>query len=354
MSAGTHQHDLDDPQGHEHDDGDRPAWRRRLVDLVRPHHHEAAGPVDAALEGSSRGLRALAVSFAVLLVTAAAQLALVVATGSVALLSDTIHNVSDALSAVPLAVAFTLGRRAATRRLPHGYGRAEDLAGLAVVALIAVSAAVAAWEAVQRLVDPAPVRSPWLVAVAALVGFAGNELVARYRMRVGREIGSAALVADGLHARSDGFTSLAVLFGAAGVALGVPVVDPIVGLLIAVAILFVLRDASRAVFGRLMDAVDPEVTDRAAAVARDVPEVQGVHDVRLRWIGHRLTAVLAVAVDARLSVAQGHAIAEQVRHDLLHQVAHLRAITVHIDPASPSHDPHAALAHHPDPLGTRR
>jgi len=217
VSAGTQ--DDDGAGGHRH--GHRPWWRR-AVELLRPHQHDPAASVDAALEGSSQGLRALAVSFAVLMVTAVAQLALVVATGSVALLSDTIHNFSDALSAVPLAVAFTLGRRAATRRLPHGYGRAEDLAGLAVVALIAISAAVAAWEAVQRLVDPAPVLSPGLVAVAALVGFAGNELVARYRIRVGREIGSAALVADGLHARTDGFTSLVVLFGAAGSPSGSP------------------------------------------------------------------------------------------------------------------------------------
>lgn len=327
----------------------RGRWSR-VVARLRPHRHDPVAAVDGALRGSSRGLRALAVSFGLLVVTALLQLGVVALTGSVALLSDAIHNFSDAFSALPLAIAFTLGRRAATRRLPHGYGRAEDLAGLVVVALIAASALLAGYEAVSRLLAPAPVRSPGLVALAALIGAGGNELVARYRIRVGRQVGSAALVADGLHARSDALTSLAVLLGAAGVALGVPAADPAVGLLIVVAILFVLRDAAREVIGRLMDAVDPAAAERVEALATAITGVQSVHAVRLRWAGHTLSASLAVVVDAQLSVADGHHIAERVRHELLHHVEHLATVTVHVDPSAPGADPHAPLSHHTDPL----
>jgi len=207
-------------------------------------------------------MRALWVSLLVLGATALAQAVVVAVSGSVALLGDTVHNTADALTAVPLGIAFVLGRRAATRRFTYGYGRAEDLAGLVIVLTIAASAVFAGWTAVARLLDPRPVEHVPVVAVAALVGFAGNEWVARYRIRVGRAIGSAALVADGLHARTDGFTSLAVLAGAGGAALGWQWADPVVGLAITAAIVLVLRDAAREVFRRMMDAVDPALVDR--------------------------------------------------------------------------------------------
>lgn len=152
--------------------------------------------------------------------TAAIQMGVVVLSGSVALLGDGLHNLADALTSVPLLFAFALARRPATKRYTYGFGRAEDLGGLFVIVMIAISSGIAAWEAVDRLIHPQAVSHLWVVALAAVVGFVGNEVVARYRIRVGRRIGSAALVADGLHARTDGFTSLAVLFGAAGVALG--------------------------------------------------------------------------------------------------------------------------------------
>ena len=189
-----------------------------------------------------------------------------------ALLGDTLHNFADALTAVPLGVAFTLGRRAPTRRFTYGYGRAEDLAGLVVVLLITASSALAAYAAIRRLLHPEPVSYLGFVAAAAVIGFAGNELVARYRIQVGRRIGSAALVADGLHARTDGLTSLAVLLGAGGVALGFRLADPIIGLVITVAILAVLRQAAREVFARLLDAVDPALVDRVEQVVRATPE----------------------------------------------------------------------------------
>lgn len=322
--------------------------RHRIAHLLTPHSHEAADKLDPALESSARGMRALWLSLAVLGVTAVAQAVVVVLSGSVALLGDTVHNAADALTAVPLGIAFVLGRRAATRRFTYGYGRAEDLAGIAIVLTIAASAAFAGWTAVERLLDPRPVHHIGAVAVAALVGFAGNEWVARYRIRVGRSIGSAALVADGLHARTDGFTSLAVLLGAGGSALGWQLADPVVGLAITAAIALVLRDAAREVFRRVMDAVDPALVDRAERALREVEGVRGVGELRLRWIGHRLRAEVAVVVDGQVTVRQAHGIAVDAEHALLHAVPRLTAALVHADPApAPGEDdPHLALAHH--------
>ncbi len=273
----------DTAPNHEHE---RPGVWSRVRHLVTPHGHDSAERFDTALETSKRGTRTLVWSFAALLVTALAQLAIVLVTDSVALLSDTIHNFADALTALPVGIAFVLGRRAATRRYTYGLGRAEDLAGLVVVVLIAASAALAGYQAVHRLVAPQPLEHLGVLAAAGLVGFLGNELVARWRIVVGRRIGSAALVADGLHARTDGFTSLAVVLAAAGGALGFPLADPIVGLVITAAILFVLRDAAREVFRRLMDAVDPATVELAERTATEVPGVTASGEVRMRWIGH--------------------------------------------------------------------
>ncbi len=313
----------------------------------RPHSHDSSDRVDHALETSRRGVRTLVWSFAALFVTAVVQLGLVLVTGSVALLGDTVHNFADALTAVPLGVAFLLGRRAATRRYTYGLGRAEDLAGVVVVLVVAASAAIAGYESVVRLLHPAPVGHPWVVAAAGVVGFAGNELVARYRIEVGREIGSAALVADGLHARTDGFTSLAVVAGAAGVALGFPIADPVVGLGITVAILFVLRDAAKEVFRRLLDAVDPASVELAERTARAVEGVLGTRDLRMRWIGHQLRAELAVTVAAELTVEAAHALAHEVEHRLVHTIPRLTAVTVHTEPSAGADRAHEAVTHHP-------
>jgi cation diffusion facilitator family transporter len=293
-------------------------------------------------------MRVLVVSFAVLMATFVVQAVIVALSGSVALLGDTLHNLADALTAVPLAIAFSVGRRAATRRFTYGYGRAEDLAGIVIVLIIAASAALAGYEAVTRLLDPRDIEAVAWVAVAGVVGFLGNEWVARYRIKVGREIGSAALVADGLHARTDGFTSLAVLLGAAGAAMGWRLADPVVGLAITAAILLVLRDAAREVFRRVMDAVDPALVDAAEHALRQVPGVRTVPELRLRWIGNRLRAEVAVAVDGDLTVRQAHRIAVAAEHALLHAVPRLTAALVHADPApAPGMaDPHAELAHH--------
>jgi cation diffusion facilitator family transporter len=312
-------------------------------DQAHDHGHSSGG----VLETSRQGLRAVWVSVVALGLTAALQSVVVVWTGSVALLSDTLHNAADALTAVPLGVAFVVGRRQATRRYTYGFGRAEDLAGLAIVLVIAASAVLAGWQVVERLLHPQQVSAIPTVALAGLIGFAGNELVARYRIKVGRRIGSAALVADGLHARADGFTSLAVLAAAGGSALGWTWVDPVVGLFITVAILFVLRDAGRQVYHRLMDAVDPRLLDVAERTLREMPDVQSVGEVRLRWIGHRLRAEVEIALQPELSLAEAHAIAVAAEHRLLHAVPRLETAIVHTDPhAVDGTDHHAPLAHH--------
>ncbi|WP_181786320.1 cation diffusion facilitator family transporter [Streptomyces phytophilus] len=352
-----HQHKHDHQHDHQHDHehghaGRLSRWRHRVGHLLTPHSHDAAEKTDQALESSARGMRALWISLVVLGVTALAQVVVVVISGSVALLGDTAHNAADALTAVPLGLAFVLGRRAANRRFTYGYGRAEDLAGIVIVLTIAASAAFAAWTAIDRLVNPRDVEYLPAVATAAVVGFLGNEWVARYRIRVGREIGSAALVADGLHARTDGFTSLAVLFGAGGAAVGWQAADPVVGLLITAAILFVLRDAGREVFRRIMDAVDPALVDAAEHALGGVAGVRAVGELRLRWIGHRLRAEVAIEVDGELSVREAHEVAVAAEHALLHAVPKLTAVLVHADPAPATGqaDPHEALAHHAAPV----
>jgi cation diffusion facilitator family transporter len=233
---------------------------------------------------------------------------------------------------VPLLIAFRLARRPPTKRYTYGYGRAEDLGGLFVIAMITLSAVLAAYEAIDRLIHPRAVTHLWVVAAAGVVGFIGNEWVARYRIRVGRRIGSAALVADGLHARTDGFTSLAVLLGAGAVALGWRQADPIVGLAITVAILGVLRSAIRQVGARLMDAVDPGLVDQATAAVISVEGITGVRDLRIRWIGHTLRAEVDATVAADLTVLQAHDLAHHAEAHLLTQVRRLTAATVHASP----------------------
>jgi cation diffusion facilitator family transporter len=346
-----------DHAGHGHDHGHDPAGEHshehgsgllaRIQHMVRPHSHDAGDKVDAALEASAEGIRALWISLVVLGATAVIQAVVVAFSGSVALLGDTLHNAVDALTALPLGVAFVVGRRPANRRYTYGYGRAEDLAGLVIIVFIAASSALAAYEAVDRLTSPRPVSNLVAVAVAAGVGFTGNELVARYRIRVGRKIGSAALVADGLHARTDGFTSLAVLVGVGGVALGWNWADPVVGLVITAAILAVLWQAAREIYRRLMDAVDPALVEHAEQTLLATPGVLGVGHVRLRWIGHQLHAECEIVVDGNASAVQAHQVAVAAEHNLLHALPRLEAALVHADPqAAPGRDLHAVLASH--------
>jgi cation diffusion facilitator family transporter len=307
------------------------------------HRH---GVVDPAILSTARGVWALKWSVAGLAVTAGIQLVIVVLSGSVALLADTIHNFADAATAIPLGVAFAFARLKPTRRFSYGYGRLEDFAGMVIVLMMLVTALVTGYEVIWRLIHPAPIEYLWAVAAAAVIGFLGNEAVAIFRIRVGREIGSAALVADGYHARADGFTSLAVLVGVAGVWVGYPLADPIVGLLITLAILALVGQAARAVFTRMLDGVEPEVLEAAAHAARHVPGVSGVGEVRARWVGHRLTLELNVAVNGDRSVAEGHVVAKAVRHQILHQLPHASRVTVHIDPVGELGEAHHRIDAH--------
>ena len=286
--------------------------------------------------GSREAMRTLWRSLVILGLTATVQLVVVVISGSVALLADTIHNAGDALTAVPLAVAFILGRRPPTRRLTYGFGRAEDFAGIAVVVIILISAIVAAWEAIDRLIHPQTPDYLLATAIAGLVGFLGNEWVAVYRIRSGRRIGSAALEADGYHARIDGFTSLAVVAGVVGVALGVPAADPIVGLLISAAILRIVWQSAREIGLRALDGIDPGVVDALRAEAARVPGVLGVDDVRARWLGHVVRGELTVTVDGERSACDAAAIGDAVRARVTHHVAHVAEATVQVR-AAPAH-----------------
>lgn len=304
-----------------------------IKEIFAPHSHDAADSVDDTLESTAAGIRTVKISLLVLGLTALIQIVIVVMSGSVALAADTIHNFADALTAVPLWIAFALGAKPATRRYTYGFGRVEDLAGSFVVAMITMSAIIAGYEAIARLIHPQQIEHVGWVALAGLVGFIGNEWVALYRIRVGHRIGSAALIADGLHARTDGFTSLAVLCSAGGVALGFPLADPIVGLLITAAILAVLRTAARDVFRRLLNGVDPAMVDAAEQALAARPGVQAVRSVRMRWIGHRLHADAELDVDPALDLAQAHRIAHDAEHELTHTVPKLTTALIHAYPA---------------------
>jgi cation diffusion facilitator family transporter len=349
-----HEPDHDHPHDHDHDhpEGLIAIWSEAVRHLVRPHSHDHADSFDSALEADARGIRALKLSLLGLGATAVVQLALTVMTGSVALLADSLHNVADALTAIPIWIAFVLARRAASARFAYGYGRAEDLAGLIVLLFIAVSAGVAAIESISRLASPTEVRYLPVVAAAGIVGFLGNELVAQYRMRVGRRIGSAALVADGMHARTDGLTSLGVVAGAIGVAAGFPAADPIAGLIISAMILVVLKDAARQVLERMLDGADPALTQKIRDVLCFVPGIEGVGAVRARWMGHRVRVEAEVTVDRRRTLGEAHDIVESGRHALFHNVPHLDDAFLHADPCEhDGSDPHARVAHHA-PNGT--
>jgi cation diffusion facilitator family transporter len=317
-----------------------------LRGFFAPHSHDAPDSLDQALEASSDGIRAVTISLIILLATAAIEAIVTAASGSVALLGDTLHNAADGCTALPLWLAFRFGRRAPNSRFTYGYGKAEDLAGVAVIGLIAASAGFAGYEAIDRLLHPRVVTHLGIVIVAAAVGAVGNEVVAQYRIRVGRRIGSAALEADGLHARTDGVTSLFVLVGAVAVALGWHWADPVVGLLITAAIGIVGVQAARSIGRRLLDAVDPDLVVHITTTVAAVNGVDAVTEVRARWAGHRLLAQVRLSVDGELSVVRGHEIAEIAQHELLHQIPNLSDAIIHIDPVATGGDPHVSTAHH--------
>lgn len=323
--------------------------------MAHGHNHALPGPAEST---SERGIRATKISLGILLATAVVQGIVVVFSGSAALLADTLHNFGDAFTAIPLWIAFRISRRPANRRYTHGYHRSEDLAGLIILLFILASALIAGWESVQKLIQgEAPKHIGWAMG-AALLGLAGNEFVARYRIRVGREIGSAALIADGQHARTDGLTSLGAFLGLLGAAFGLIWADGVAGLVITAAILYILWEVSRDVIRRVMDAIDPEVVHEIEHLAESIPGVVTLHDIKARWLGHRIVGEIHLGLVGSLTLIEAHRIAEEVRHKLLHEIPNLADVIVHTDPADDEIDHHEVTAHHfgdgaPEPLPPR-
>jgi cation diffusion facilitator family transporter len=355
---GTDHHDHEhhsDRHGHDHHTHRHGhSHQREEIDQKHSHGHgHRHGVLDPSIASSARGLWAVKWSFIGLMATAIFQVIVVAVSGSVALLADTIHNFADAATAIPLGIAFLFARKRPSRRFTFGYGRVEDLAGLAVLFTIFSSAVVAGYESIDRFLHPRDISYLWAVALASIVGFLGNEGVALFRIRVGREIASAALIADGYHARVDGWTSLAVLAGATGVWLGYPLADPMVGFGITIAIFGIVIQQGKEIFTRMLDGVDPALVEEIRHTASHMPEVKDTTDVRARWLGHRLHAEINIAVDSHLTVAQAHSVAAELRHRLLHALPHLSLVVVHVDPVEQSGERHHHIdAHSHDGLPT--
>jgi cation diffusion facilitator family transporter len=323
-----HNHAHEHAHDHDHVSGVF-GWLRGLYG----HSHSIAEKVDETMESNERGIWALKISLVALGITAALQLIIVLLSGSVALLADTIHNFADAGTSIPLWIAFALTRRGASRRFTYGYGKTEDVAGVLIVLIIFFSACVANFESVRKIIHPEPVVNLSWVAAAAVLGFFGNEAVAVFRIRVGREIGSAALIADGQHARVDGFTSLAVLIGVLGVYFGFPILDPIVGIAITIVILFIVKDAAFSIWTRLVDGIEPEILAQIEHAPTHVDGVLGVSDVRARWLGHRVHSDIAVDVDPSLSMQEADVISRKVEQSVRRHVRLLGSAVVRVRPA---------------------
>ncbi len=319
----------------DHDAAGQGSWFTRLrsrVGHLVSHDHDHSSAAGNLHDSGAEGIRATKVSLVGLGVTALLQAVIFLFSGSVALLSDTVHNLADAVTAIPLWVAFALGRRQPTRRYTYGFNRAEDVAGLLIVVGIGVSAALVIWESVRRLAEPRLMEHiPWVIA-AGLVGVLGNELVARYRIMVGRDIGSEALIVDGHHARSDALTSLAVVAAGLGAAFDLAWVDPVAGLVVAAAILWILVRSTRRIARRVLDGIDPEIVDEVESTIREVSGVRGITDVRVRWHGHQLRIAASIAVDAELTVGAGHELAHVVEGVLQSQFSVPVNALVHVYP----------------------
>src|SRR6266487_2832467 len=340
------QHSHDDHEEHDHDHGEHDHEHDGHGHGGHGHEH---GRVDADLYGNEVGLRAVQISTAGMFLVAAIQFVIAGIGGSAGLFADALHNLGDVLTTVAIWIAFVISNRAANRRYTYGYYRAEELAGIFIVLVIIASAVAGAWESIQKLTSGSAPTHLLLSMAAAVVGFVGNEILAQYKISVGKRINSVPLVADGQHSRIDGLTSLAALIGLIGVAFGLRIADPIAGLVITVVILTVVYSTSRSVLQRFLDAVDPHVVPSIIATASEVPGVEGVSDVRARWVGHTLHVMMNIEVAAEMTLARAHAIAEEVRHHLFHRIDGLSEVIIHTDPHSPGEDAmdyHEIMAHH--------
>lgn len=333
---GSAGHGAHGPGGHGHahgqkDDGD---------------HGHTHGVIDATIATTTEGITAIKWSFVILAATAIMQLVVVYFSGSVALLADTIHNIGDATTAIPLWIAFVLACRPASKVFNYGLGRVEDLAGIVIVLIILLSALVAGYESIDHLINPRPVQHlGWLIG-AGIVGFAGNEIVAVLRIRTGRRINSAALIADGYHARTDGLTSLAVVAGAIGVWMGFPLADPIVGLLITIAIFGIVWQSARSVLTRMMDGIEPGTLEEIHHAAAHVKGIERIVDAKARWIGHKLHVHMTIALDVGIVLAAANAIADQLRHELKGHLPALAEASILFAPVGQGSGGH----HAPDPV----
>ena len=332
---GTHAHEHVE-HDHDHDHGEHDE---------KGHGHEH-GKVDADLYGNREGLRAVQISTAGMLLVAVIQFAIAWIGGSAGLFADALHNFGDVFTTIALWIAFVISNRAANQRYTYGYYRSEDLAGIFIVLVIIASATASAVESVQKLTSGNIPTQIYLSMAAALIGVAGNELLAQYKISVGKRINSVSLIADGHHSRIDGLTSLAAFIGLVGVKLGFPKADPIAGIVITIVIVSVVFSTSRSVLQRLLDAVDPHVVPSIITISTAVPGVEQVTDVRARWVGHTLHVVMTIEVDAELTLSNAHAIAEEVRHQLFHEINGISEVLIHTDPSSASGDYHQELAHH--------
>lgn len=310
-------------------------------------HEHSHTTLDRDLLTRRRGLRAIWISAAGLAATAAVQFGIVAISSSAGLFADALHNLGDVAGTGALYLGFRLAMRPASDRFPHGWRRFEDLAGLVIVLAIAVSGALALFDSLDALLGGGHTvtNAAWAFG-AALVGAVGNEAVAIYKIRVGRSIRSAALIADGRHARVDGLVSLGAAVGIAGAAAGYPVADPLAGLVIVAVIAGILVRTAREVIPRIVDAVDPELVAELETVARQVPDVEGVHDVRPRHVGGGLLVQLHVEIDGDLSLREAHHVSERVSHHLAHEFPNVLTVDIHIDPAGEHDDAHADTAHH--------
>jgi cation diffusion facilitator family transporter len=299
------------------------------------HSHGAYGDRDA--------VRAVIVSAVVLGAAAVVEIAAAVHSRSASVLADGLHNSGDVLTTFVLLFAFALARRPATRRFPSGYGRIEDLATLVIVLVIVVTAAIAGFESVRKLIQPEPYSNVVFSLVAAAIGIVANVSVSEYKVRVGRGLGSTALETDGIHSRTDALVSAGAFAGIGLAGMGLRLADPIAGLLITGAILYILVGTLRKLVLRMMDAVDPKLIDELTAAAEHTEGVLGVHDVRARWVGRELVAVMHIDCDANLSLKDAHAIAQRVEHEVAHAVPEAR-VDIHMDPGVESHQ-HALHDH---------
>ena len=341
--AHEHSHDEHDEHEHLHDEHEHDDEGHGHSHGGHGHEH---GKVDADLYGNRAGLRAVQISTAGMFIVALIQFSIAFIGGSAGLFADALHNFGDVLTTVALWIAFVISNRAANSRYTYGYYRAEDLAGIFIVLIIIASAVAGAVESILKLTSGAAPTQLYLSMAAALVGVAGNELLAQYKISVGRRINSVPLVADGQHSRIDGLTSLAAFIGLIFVAFGIRLADPIAGLVITVVILTVVYSTTRSVLQRLLDAVDPHIIPAIYDIAKEVPGVEGVNDVRARWVGHTLHVALNIEVEAELTLIKAHDIAEEVRHRLFHSVKGLSEAIIHTDPHSHDEDHHQLVAHH--------